>query len=332
MTQGDVPETDARPPRSPLQRALRWSVSLACLAYIGWYFYSHRQDLRLIANVTLPVAIMLLGLCMVYNLVNSCRYQIILQKVSSAKIPFFPWFKLFILALWLNVFFPQLGNLYRGVQLKKLHGVSYTHYISSYASFAWMDTCLNLTLAIVLAMAFGGSLPRRNEVVGVLALILLAAIAAPILLAWGLGKFHFRGRTLNWMHTRAQEAVDASAQAMRDWRYLFKILVTSLIVFALISVIFYFCFLSLGVHAGLAPLGMFCSLYKFSTYLSITPGNLGLQEVACGVLGEQVQTGGMAVGILASAMLRVFSYLLLAILAICLGGIDLIRKRRQFKP
>jgi hypothetical protein len=76
---------------------------------------------------------------------------------------------------------------------------------------------------------------------------------------------------------------------------------------------------------------MFCSLYKLSTYVSITPGNLGLQELACGILGAQVQTGGMAPGILASVMVRAVSYPVLAVLAISMGGIGLLRGRSRYQ-
>src|SRR4030042_949442 len=131
---------------------LKLMIVAACIAYIAGFFYTNRNSLSIVftMNFTTLSAVAMFWLC--YMLVHSWRLQLILQKCSGRKIAFRQWFKILVLGNFLNLVFSQLGNVYRGVRLKKEYDISYTSYIASFASFAWMDTCMNLVLGIVIIL------------------------------------------------------------------------------------------------------------------------------------------------------------------------------------
>ncbi|MCY2926442.1 MAG: lysylphosphatidylglycerol synthase domain-containing protein, partial [Planctomycetota bacterium] len=116
-----------------------------------------------------------------------------------------------------------------------------------------------------------------------------------------------------------------------DVRYLARIASLGVVAFAITTVMFGACFMGLGVPVSLPALALFCALYKLSTYVVITPGNLGVLELGCAVLGEQVHVGPGA-GLLACGMVRVAGYAVLALLAVGMGGLRLIRHRSEIRP
>ncbi|MCY2926443.1 MAG: hypothetical protein NT031_13580, partial [Planctomycetota bacterium] len=169
--------------KSPLRAAFRLTMLALCAAGIVYLFHRHRNDLTKLLNVGPGIMAALGGLFVVYYALQSVRYHVVLVKVAGARIAFGEWFRLFVLAQWLNAFFPQLGNVYRGVQLKKCHGVSYTGYISSYVAFAWVDTCINLsvTLAVLAAGRAGLTIAGLPAWSFVLAMLIGAALVPPAL-------------------------------------------------------------------------------------------------------------------------------------------------------
>ena len=91
------------------------------------------------------------------------------------------------------------------------------------------------------------------------------------------------------------------------------------VVFCLVAWIFYVGLESFGIHLNVASLAVFSTLLLVSSHVILTPGNLGVPELAYGYLAHTMSFGvGQAV--LVAAIVRVFSYLVLFALAIPMGG------------
>ncbi|MCY2931827.1 MAG: lysylphosphatidylglycerol synthase transmembrane domain-containing protein [Planctomycetota bacterium] len=318
--------------KSSLRSAFRLVLLAACAGGVVYVFHRNRDDLKLLLHVGPWIAVALAGLFIAQYLLQGLRYQFVLTKVADARIAFAEWFRLFVLSQWLNIFFPQLGNVYRGVQLKKFHGVSYTGYVSSYVAFAWLDTGINLlvTLAVLAAAPTPlrvAGLPAWGFVTALLAGTLLVP---PVLWAF-LSLPVARNRHLAWLHAKSRQVVGGLRQSVTGAGYLAATVALGAAVFAITTLTFGVCFLGLGVPVSLPALALFCALYKLSTYVIITPGNLGLLELACAVLGEQVHVG-MGPGLLACGMVRVAGYAVLAVLAVAMGGLRLLRRRCDIRP
>lgn len=313
-----------------LKKTVQWVLTVFCVAYIAAFFWGNRSDLGIILNFRLTSLLFILLLYVIYYLLHSWRIHIVVEKCSGSSIPIFPWFKLFVFGRFLNCIFPQAGNAYRSIQLKNNYQISYTHYISSFFSFAWMDTCFNFLLAaIVIAstdahLSFGG--------VNVLAALLVVAFLCgviPLLFFKICRLVELRLSRTFWIHAKLSEVFGITVKNVGDHTYLLKFLTLGFFVFVHTCFIFYICLTTLGVHVHWSQLALFCALFKVSTYLNITPGNLGIRELAYGVLSNEMGMG-MAEGIIVSAILRIFGYIVIVALGLLLGGIDLLRSRETY--
>jgi len=73
---------------------------------------------------------------------------------------------------------------------------------------------------------------------------------------------------------------------------------------------------------------LFFTVLTLLNQIVITPGNLGIKEVAYGVLAQQLQIG-MAQGILVSLILRVLTLVVTTALGLAFGGRGLLSRSGQ---
>ncbi len=310
---------------------LSWLLMLLCAGFIVYLFSVQSEQLRILGRVSPGHIGALMILYLGYLGLHGYRSLVVLSYCSSRPIAFRPWIRIYVLGRFLDVIVPQLGNLYRAVRLKNKFAVSYTHSASGLLTIAWLTNLLNLILAVTVVL----TLSPQLRVAGLPATWLLAGLAvatalAPVLLARGLNAIAIPVRWLAWAQGKASEAVAGALDAARDWRHLGWVTVLGVAQFLLAVTIFYVCFQGLGIPATPGGLVLFYVLLQLSVYVNLTPGNLGVQEVAFGALAEAMGTG-MAEGILVSALLRVVSYLVLAGLALPLGGLDVLRQRETYR-
>jgi hypothetical protein len=160
---------------------------------------------------------------------------------------------------------------------------------------------------------------------------LLAVTLAPILLG-GLIRpstkvSTFRGRLQN----RANTLLRSSADLLRRPLLMLQFAVANLIGFATAIGVFALAFRSLDIDVYMAETALFLVLLQLTTYLVITPGNLGLQELGFGGLAQA--TGiGLTPGLLAGAVVRITGVVALAILGLALGGVTAMRDWRARLP
>jgi uncharacterized protein (TIRG00374 family) len=263
-------------------------------------------------------------------IINSVRIKIVIEKCARLKLPVFGWFRIFMLGRFLNTVIPQMGNIYRCVVLKQDHNLSYTSYISSFASFAWVDTALNLIFALITILAAGSTirmagLPAWQVVSALIGLV----IAGPIVAEFIFGLIKVKNKSLAWIHSKLSTVLTTSVNTLRDGIYLSSITITTIVSFIIAVAEFYVCFLGLGLSVDLTTLILFFAILKICDVIVITPGNLGVREIAFGLITQQ--TGlGMTEGILVSVVMRILSTLLVFALGIFFGGIGILRKRQDY--
>ena len=309
---------------------LRLVVAAACVAYLVWFFYINRDALQVLFSVRLPPLALVIVLSVVFWLLYSYRFLFVLDKCSGRRLPFLPWFRISILATFLNMVFSQMGNVYRAVVLKRQYDISYTNYISSFASFAWMDTCINLIAAFLVILVFSSNL-RIGQLRAwpVISALLVFVVFVPILAMAVLRRLRFKRSYLVWTKAKLSEVLAVSLNNMRDGLYVFRMVGLGLLMFFITILGYYILFHSFSVNLGLAPLAVFYVLLRISIFVNITPGNVGVLELAYGFLSEQMGIG-MAQGIWVSVIARLLSTIIVVVLGLFFGGLDMLRHRKDY--
>jgi uncharacterized membrane protein YbhN (UPF0104 family) len=270
--------------------------------------------------------IILLGF--LYIFIHCYRFKIILEKCSGIALSFQKWFKIFIQARFLNLVIPQSGNIYRGIALKNTFNLSYTDYISAFTSFAWMDTCFNLIIATIIVSLFANRfvIGKCNAVI-LLASMTLVIISTPFIGRFIFSKINIRHPKIAWLKSKLNEVLDTSLCNLKDLKYMSLITLTGLATLVRTVLVYYILFRSFGVKPDIYILIIFYSLFKLSAFIAITPGNIGVQEIAFGFLSKYAGTG-MAQGIMVSVIGRVLGTLIILICGVAAGGIDLLRNQK----
>lgn len=284
----------------------------------------------MVFNLDLTTILPIIAIQLLYYPLQAYLFRIVLEKCSGSKLPFFGWFKIFILSTFLNTVFSQTGNVYRGLQLKSDYNISYTRYISSYISFAWMDLWINLIIATAIILLLKPDLHIGPLIAWkVLLAAIIVVIAVPILIEILCHRIKFNNARLSWIHSKLSEVLTVSVNNITDTAYLSKITLINIVVLICIAGLFRFCFLILGIKLNIPTVVIFYALLKIGNYVNITPGNLGIQELAYGFLGTQMGIG-MAQSILVSAFMRLTGTAVLVLLAVTLGGISLLWHRKYY--
>lgn len=311
------------------KRILQWVLAVCCLGYLVRFFVKNTEELKVLGNVR-PSTIAAMGLFfLIGQLLTSFRFQVVLEKSSGKKLPYWKWFKIFILGRFLNLLFPQFGNLYRGVTLKKTYSITYTKYIASFFSFSWMYFCLNLILALSVVLITEPSfLIGRYKATHFLCILIATALGGPVLLHLVLPARKSSVRYIAWVQEKSSEVLRVSVQNMADAPYMAKFISLSIIIYFNNLVLFYLAFSTFGASVSLSPLVLFLVLFALSNRIILTPGNLGIREIAFGKVSSQMNIG-MAEGILVSAVIRLIATIIIASLGIIFGGLDILRSRNS---
>lgn len=310
---------------------IRWTIAIGCLAYIAFFFWQQQEHLQVVVSLNPGLIVLVLVLLLSYYPLQSFRYHLVIEKCSGVGVPVWIWFRIFILGLFLNNFVPQMGNVYRSIRLKREYNVSFTRYISAYLSFAWMDTCLNMMIATLVVVITEPDLQLSGINAIFLLIVLTTTIAiSPVLVLKISRLFKLKAKPTFWIQSKLSEVFEVTVENLHDQQYILKMLVFGLAAFIQMCLTFYVCFRCFGMHLTLPAMSLFYALFKMSTYLNVTPGNLGIRELAYGILSEQLNIG-MAEGILVSAVFRILAYIVLFSLAIMMGGLNLLRHREEYQ-
>lgn len=309
---------------------IRFIVIIACAVYLIRFFYLNRDTVKIVFTLDSKLLAAIVVLQPIFYLLQSWRFRIIMEKCSNATLPFWPWLKIFIQMRFLNTIFSQAGNVYCSVTLKNRYGISYTKYIGGHASVTWLDTSMNLIMALGVVLLFKPDF-RIGQFIAwkLIAIAAMSIIALPILAEMLLGKMTFSNKSLCWIHQRLHQVIKITVKNLNDPAYLLKIFLIGILLFIRTCIVFYICFLCFDIKTDLATLAVFYAIFKLSIFITITPGNIGVREVVWGVLSESMGIG-MTQGVLVSALMRVIGTTSILILGISCGGFDLIRGRKKY--
>ena len=311
-----------------LRRSAPWLAFAASLAATAALVVLRGEDLAVLDALDLGATLLLVALQVVYLVVQSGRFHVVLVKLADTRVGFGAWLQLFVIGRFLNLFLPQAGNVYRAVELKRRHAVGYTRFAAAFVNAPWVAMVLNFVLgAAVVALAQPEARVGSWPLAWLLALAAGVTAAAPLVAAVLLPLVPRRFRLLAWLHGRLSEMVAVTLGSLRDVGYLLRVVAWTLAAFVQATAMLWVGFVALGSDVGLAQAVAFYVLLQLATYVPLTPGNLGVQELAFGVLA--VGLGSAAVdGVIVSALVRVTGVIALVVMALPLGGLQALRESR----
>jgi uncharacterized membrane protein YbhN (UPF0104 family) len=266
----------------------------------------------LVVTLLLVVAIML----------HALRTYLIIRRHSDKRLGYGSWLDLVVKARILNMAGSQLGNLYRARKLKHSYDVPYGSYVSSFGFFTWVDTAVNLALAVALLslLQLVGAPPP-----------LTAAYVAPFLACWLLilpaasalrsliGRTRLSNRVFRVLAGHAEGFLKDFRSAAGNLPLVLGLVLLGLVAFSNLTLVQMLIFRGLGAEVTLSQLVVVIVLYRLSLLVILTPGNVGVTEWtiggACLLVGIDV-----GAGLLVSLLLRAFSLLALVLLVVFLAA------------
>jgi uncharacterized membrane protein YbhN (UPF0104 family) len=214
------------------------------------------------------------------------------------------------------------------VELKRRFDVGYGRFVVAFVNAPWLAMVLNFAFgALAVAALTPGAVVGSWPLWLVLGVAAVATAVAPIVALLVLPLVPRRWRPLAWLHDRLREMVRVTLESLRDPRYLALVAAWTAVAFVQASAMLWFGFAALGTEVGAAEAIAFYVLLQLATYLTITPGNLGVQELAFGALATGV--GAAAVdGVVVSGLLRVTGVVAVVLAGLPLGGVAALREAR----
>jgi len=301
---------------------------VACIGYLAQYLWVNRDHLGVVFAFSGPQVVAIVALVTLHNFVYALRLYHVFCRTTGKPFRYLEWLKLAVLGRFLNHFVPQLGNVYRSLLLKKKYRVNHTVYASSFLSFIWLDIFVNLIIAIIAFHYFKfDPLVFNISLLPLLYLSLFSLALIPFLFYY-LSCFEIRGGRFKWLKGRFDEAMKISINSVKSPAFLFTFFCLTLLSSGVMVVIFYFIFSGIGVEIKNLELIIFNLVHRLASNIVITPGNLGLRELAFGALSASFSMG-LAPGVIVSGVLRVVSFTVLVVLGLALGGRHLLLDKEK---
>jgi uncharacterized membrane protein YbhN (UPF0104 family) len=217
--------------------------------------------------------------------------------------------------------------VYRAVYLKHKFGITYTRYLGGFFGFLWIDAAMNILLS---AVVFGGFAPGFH--IGSFSIWwVLAAMTAVWFIPLGLnallGRLSFKAHWPGRLHGHLSEMLHVVVRSVSDRTLLIRFICLNALNFANNILIFHLCLSGSG-STTIPMLAVFFILLKITSYLIITPGNLGVREIAYALLAQQMGLKP-GEGMVLSVFYRLFGMIIVTLFGIYFGGLNLLGKKEQ---
>jgi uncharacterized membrane protein YbhN (UPF0104 family) len=311
------------------RNAVAWLTGLLLIGFSIRVLVSNTEPLKKLLAMPIWLWALLLPLTLGNIALTAWRMALAMIQAGSPRIGPLTWFRIVALGQFLNVLLPQLGNVYRGVALKREQGVSYVTYSMGLITFVWLDmlTSIGLGLVAVAILAPGlrfGALP----VLPVMALASVVLMAAPSIALRITLLLAPQGGPLLKLRELSARLLGVLTQSLKQPRFLGGFTLINLLSLVDQASVLWVCFREAGLPIDASLAALFHVVIKLSNVIIVTPGNLGVTELAFGALGMGTHGGSLPHGIAAALAFRALNTLVVIGLGLGFGGVGLIRSTR----
>ncbi len=322
--------TETSPPRKAPPRWYKIAqaiIAVVSIIFVVWSLAKDSDVLFQAKEISPRDIAVIIGILIIYFVLHAQRFVLLIEQHCRCRIPLLDWIRMLVVVRFMNNLVPQMGSVHRGIALKRDFGVSYTDYIAANLFFVWTDTLLNFVIAFSLFVIGSTELQLfgipAGTFLGVSSLVLLIApLVAQRLLT--------RVKTPSRILKKLGEVADELTRGVKEPRYMVATTVIAVASFVIMTHVFRILLGSIGAEVDLATLAVFYALYRLTFHINITPGNIGIREIAYGLLCAQAHIG-MSKGLLISAELRVLSVIVLVTIGVSVAGRELIAAWRTLQ-
>lgn len=303
-------------------------VTLGLAVFFAHYVAGHWRDFQVLASVRPVPVLLMFPLYFLAAAVSSVRLLMVMRRFGLARMTRPAWLRIFLLGRFLGWVAPQGGNLYRGTVLKRKYRFAVKDYVLGFLTFTWLELAIAFCLITATLWAF----QPRLAIAGTPAL-LLSAGGAVVLVIFPVVSFPLlrRVRGRGWAASFIQETA-AIFHRVREIRFLARFSLWGLLSFVVVIVWFHLAFSSLGISVGIGALAIFTAVMRMGLMVNITPGNIGIIEMAYGLLASGFGID-FSVGLMVGAVTRAVSFLAILAAGILLGGRPLLKSiKREAVP
>jgi uncharacterized membrane protein YbhN (UPF0104 family) len=302
------------------KRWLRWAIALVAMILVAKQLVSDPEPLRRMLRTSPATLAGICALTAVNQALMSLRFAQVLNHLGAPRIGFAAWFRLTSVGQMLNLFVPQLGNVYRGVALKRDHGVSFLTWATGLISFVWLDMVGGILIAILAIGLLDPSL-RFAGMSGelVLSLGLLAVFVGPIAAAFVFERLPSTSGLIGRMQARLTTLLSTASAAARSPGLMLRFFSLNAVVTAGQTLTIWLAFHSVGALIPVSGVLLFQILMKLTSQVVITPGNLGITELAFGALAHG-SACTVEQGLAVSLLLRAVGSAMVIVLGMASGG------------
>jgi uncharacterized protein (TIRG00374 family) len=316
-------------------RVPRWlSIVLvaATLGFVVWLVARDRPSLDAVGNIEPAALLLIMVLQILYLIPESYRQKIVIESSSDTRVGTIRWFRIFVVGRFLNTLVPQGGNVYRALRLKTDFGIAIADFGGGMAAFIIMSVVASLLVAVPF-LAWQSPAPTIAGMPAWFVLLLIAGAlgSAPFLIGAAV-----RGRFAAWSERStlldtAGRVGSATMTALRDVRLMVRFIAVWAVTLVIVVALYRTVFAAVGWNLGIGEAIAIFALLQASSFIVLTPGNLGIQELGMAAL---VTLFGVpaAIGVIAAALIRVTGWFAVAVPAVVFGAGDIARFVRSPAP
>lgn len=300
-----------------LRKLLIGAIEVACVGGIAWVLYSRRHDLSLAFDLDVLDAAILIFLCAAAIPIRGLEF-LTATGALGIRLPFAQSSALAQAATLLNFLPMQAGTLLRA-RIMKARSLTFARYVAIMGCVVLLNIAAAAMIGL-LTLSAAREIPDATRsaaaaAFGGIALAMLIAFLLPVQRI-PLGQ--------SWMSQRIRDALTGWQQLKADRRALLILTCTSAASPVLLGLRFWICFSVLSLQVPPAESMFLGAAVLVALPISITPGGIGVRELAASALGTALGLGFPAV-LAAVTLDRVVSLLF----SVAAGSFSLAWLRRQ---
>jgi uncharacterized membrane protein YbhN (UPF0104 family) len=308
----------------------RWiSLGVALVAVgVAVVLLARDEEARAALRLVSLAALGLVFLTQAVNVVtDSVRYQMVVPARFRAAIPWWRWHSIFAVGRLLNMAVPQSGMAYRAARLRLEHDMPVSSFVGGVAAISWLGNGVALVLTAAVLAVVGE--PVAALVVAGIGAVLVALVGLLPRLAGSNRRRRLRlpDRLARVAAGLGESFVELASTPGRLARVLAVSVVTQLsgvVGFVLVSH-------ALGLESPVLVGAVLYTSATIVTVVSLTPGGLGITELAAAIAAGALGVGA-GTGVAVALVIRVTGTVALAVLAAVASAADRSAADRSAAP
>lgn len=307
-----------RRPSGRLRPLVVAAVEIAVVGFVGYYLWSHADELRRVWALDARHVAALLGLVGAASLWRTVEFRTMLAGLA-VRIGFGEAYALIQGATLLNHAPLNAGTLLRAQSLKQQHGLSYTRYVAMMSAQIVTLVVASAALCLIAVLVS----PPANAAGPWIAIACALALLAPLLV------FFVPPRAIGsggWFRDRLRGLVEGWQTLGRKPARLALLLGFAAVKVLVQGLRLWVCFVALGVGVGPVDSVLLAAASSLVFIVNITPAAIGLRELL--IAGLAAATGlDFTVAVAAAGIDRVAEL----IGAVATGAPSLAYLRRRYR-